>query len=260
MTQLVGLGDFRRVPQPQAHGDQDLCLSERGQEAERIGEEVTMRRDIATVGAVVFLVALFCIAVVFLAYDQPWNWGLERRLDATRVDIASQYRNYQDYEVRDSVTEFERMKLSDIMTELCLSTPLSLESPDICGAYFIPHYDPKQAMLRVYWLENFPSPDTIRVVWSGGRTLDFPMLAGEINENREISRNELLYSGSIAFPHGSPEETQLLADPAASVVLVRAGKEVSRRMQLTTFDRSPEGEPADSIPTTIEDARLEKVH
>ena len=94
-------------------------------------------------------------------------------------------------------------------------------------------------MLVTYWIEDQPTPDTVRIVWRDGHTRDFPIPPDETKSNQVIARHSVLFDVSLVFQHDSAEEKELIADSAASVVLIKGGKEIAIRCPIVL--KSPDG-------------------
>ncbi len=186
-------------------------------------------------------VCFLCFVLFLVAYEKPWLWSLERRLRSTRLDIASQIRQHQNPDERYASSLTEQLRRANILAGLCVETPLDLEDPTICDASFF-HIGTKGVMIVVYWLQDQPTPETLRLVWEDGRIRDCPILAEQTEANLKIARRAVLYDAAVVFPNGSAEETELDAQSAASVVLVKAGEEISARWPLALVDRIPAGE------------------
>jgi hypothetical protein len=173
--------------------------------------------------AIIF-VCLIVFAIGFVAYERPWSSSAETRLRNNREDIASQIRGQQDLVRGDRALLNQQLKLADILAGLSLYHPGG--GPLICDARLWPQFDPNQSMIVIDWVEDYPTPDTVRLALQDGKTKDLPFPPACLDENRRLSKTDVLYQVSLAFPHGSPNEKELIANPPKSVTLLKSGKEL----------------------------------
>lgn len=176
------------------------------------------------------IIATLCLLLllggVFAGYEQPWLWGVERRLRDTRFDIANQLRTIDSDRLCGPGARVGPISLVHILAELCFESPLSLNEPTICDAYFSQRRGDVESRTVVYWTEKYPTPDTIRLKWKDGTTDDFPMDPLDIAENRKVARQAVLFDSTVTFAANSKIEKKLLTAPHPSVVLVGKGVEL----------------------------------
>jgi hypothetical protein len=166
------------------------------------------------------------------------------------MDMAEQLGNQVRGVRRRDPSPAEALKLSSILSALCVENVADLDSPLICDASYHPDRKPESSMLLVTWIEDRPTADAVRLVWSDGRAKDCRIDQIDIAQNLEISQYAVVYNATFYFDRGSADELATEPSSLPSAVLLKSGKEISNRSPLVWIGSTPVAETPDGESAT----------
>ena len=179
------------------------------------------------------LVAAFCCLAMVGGCEKPSRAKLRSRLEESRA-------NFSDRLADGAPCPMER-SYANTYKALHRATPETLVDPVISDARFWRSWDKKQALLSVHWIQDYPTADAIRVLWSDGTQKDFSISKENQLENRKDSLEFVAYGAQFGFPHGSADEKEWETESAPSVVLLRSGECISQPVSVHWVFHGDEG-------------------
>ena len=120
--------------------------------------------------------------------------------------------------------------MGNILTTLNHASRQTLETAKVCDARFYRTYaaNPKNSLIAIYWLQDHPSVDGVRLLWADGSQKDFPISEDAKRENEEDAAQVVVYNASFPVAHGSPDEKELESKPEPTLVLLKDGSAISQ--------------------------------
>lgn len=132
-----------------------------------------------------------------------------------------------------------------LLNALQKSTTASLAKPELVSAAFrIPPVAGK-GMVEADWIGAKPDADGVRVILSGGETVDMPIGTADKNYNEKMAATVLIYQAVMPAEQDFPGPwAKMVADGAAKAVLTQGGKAVSNEVTLLVDRIVPASRPA----------------
>jgi hypothetical protein len=160
--------------------------------------------------------ALYCFIVLSGCQSAP-SAGIEKRLQRTKAMIL---RRISD----------EDRPMGNILMALNRTNRQTLETAEVCDARFFYTYagNPNNSLLAIYWLQDYPSADGVRLLWTDGTQKEFSIFADAKSENEKDATEVVVYNASFPVAHGSRDAKELETKPEPTLVLLKDGSVISR--------------------------------
>ncbi len=155
------------------------------------------------------LIGYFLLLVALLAgslgSSARCDDDLAKRISASKADTKMAW-------CRPENSPFAHERGKSILAELGKANRSTLSSPVLCDARFWYHTQGKAVEMVVYWVEDRPSPNGLRLTWKGqSKTKDYSIDDAIMGNNKSASKLGVVYWAAVNFEVGDPEERELAA-------------------------------------------------